>query len=500
MPTRRDLLKSAFFLPTALTADAQDAPKPLPPDPDTPFADFESGTWEGWTVVGSAFSSPPATDTFFAGRIHGFDGKRFVCTLHPQKGNLATGKAISREFTIEKPLIVFKIGGGHHPSQACLNLIVDGSVMRSATGNGSPNLFEVAWDVSPFLNKRARLEILDNSTSNDRGYLMVDHIRFVNRLPYRLSRKVGERWRVRQVTTHEPFQGTVVFPVPPDDPGQTILASQMYLQYLDRDSEKQQASVVKDLFPLRQPVYCIVPDEKRRFRVTVEIEVAFYECTLQRDNTAPEPVRLEAIARAEALRDGWLSEKERSWYRDWMTKESLLRQTGEGDMEFAYRVLGYLQKNFTYKIPDNVPEYKEAVRKEGDFGSWKYRIETKSGECWRLSDIYARILRMHGIPVRILSGNHVGSGQGHHLRTLVWLEAVGWIPVEPTAATGNHNPTPAQNFGNWGGTMLSGNQNIGFSVPANGSRFNIGTFDCLWFVPAKGNPEPYLTFTSERLS
>ena len=185
VPTnRRSFLHSALFLPSALAASAfaQDNKTALS------FADFESGAWGDWTTEGEAFGSAPATEALFPGRIQRFGGRGFVCTLHPRKGNAAVGKAVSREFTIEKPFISFRIGGGNFPynvagnvsGQACLNLVIDSQVVRTATGNGSPILSNVSWDVSALVGKKARLEIIDNTRSEQRGYVLVDDIIFTN--------------------------------------------------------------------------------------------------------------------------------------------------------------------------------------------------------------------------------------------------------------------------------------------------------------------------------
>ncbi|MBC8104768.1 MAG: C39 family peptidase [Cytophagales bacterium] len=188
MSTRCIFLLTILLLtpPFAVPAPAQDMPSPK----TSPFADFESG-WGDWTTTGDAFGSAPATDALFPGKIRGFDGRGFLSTLHPRKGNLATGKAVSREFLVEKPSIAFRIGGGNFPGQACLNLVVDGKVERSATGSGTPTLSETSWDVSSLVGKKAHLEILDNTVSANRGYLLVDDIRFTD--PPEPAREVD--WR-----------------------------------------------------------------------------------------------------------------------------------------------------------------------------------------------------------------------------------------------------------------------------------------------------------------
>ena len=184
MLTRRTFLQSALLLPAALAhpARAQQAatttvPAQAKPDAEV-FADFEGGTYDGWTLEGNAFGSAPATDALFPGKISGFTGRGFLCSLHPKKGNAATGKAVSREFTIDKPYITFKIGGGNHPNEACMNLVVDNQIVRTATGDDTPSLSDASWDVSVLVGKKAHLEVVDSTTSPERGYILVDAITF----------------------------------------------------------------------------------------------------------------------------------------------------------------------------------------------------------------------------------------------------------------------------------------------------------------------------------
>jgi transglutaminase-like putative cysteine protease len=106
---------------------------------------------------------------------------------------------------------------------------------------------------------------------------------------------------------------------------------------------------------------------------------------------------------------------------------------------------------------------------------------------------------MNGVPARVVSGNIVGGGPAHHLRTLVWLECVGWIPVEPTAVTSNKREVPMRKFGNWGGTMLNSNVNIGYSVPVNGNQRYIGALDTLWLLPVSGKDESTWEFACTRI-
>lgn len=196
MLTRRTFLQSALFLPAALASPAhaqQTASGTVPAQTASAtevFADFEGGNYDGWTIEGNAFGSAPATDALFPGKISGFTGRGFLCSLHPKKGNVATGKAISREFTITKPFITFKIGGGSHPNEACMNLVVDNQIVHTATGYDLPALSEALWDVSALVGKKAHLEVVDSTASPQRGYILIDDIQFTNGIIPRQQEKL----------------------------------------------------------------------------------------------------------------------------------------------------------------------------------------------------------------------------------------------------------------------------------------------------------------------
>ncbi len=146
---------------------------------DVLIADFEASTYGNWKVEGDAFGPSPAEGTL-QGQMHvsGFQGKRLVNSFF--KGDGTTGILTSPEFTIQRRWINFLIGGGGHEGQTCMNLLVDGKIVRSEPGSntvagGSEELQPASWDVMDLSGKTAVLQIVDRHTGGW-GHINVDHI------------------------------------------------------------------------------------------------------------------------------------------------------------------------------------------------------------------------------------------------------------------------------------------------------------------------------------
>ncbi|HJQ78521.1 MAG TPA: glycoside hydrolase family 32 protein [Lacipirellulaceae bacterium] len=146
---------------------------------DIVIADFEDDSYAPWTVTGEAFGTGPARGTL-PGQMHvdGFRGKALANSF--VSGDDTTGILASPEFRIARNYMTFLIGGGKDEEKLALQLLVDGNVVRSATGpNEKPGGSEVLalefWDVSEFAGKAATLRIVDNATGGW-GHINVDHI------------------------------------------------------------------------------------------------------------------------------------------------------------------------------------------------------------------------------------------------------------------------------------------------------------------------------------
>ncbi|OQB42767.1 MAG: hypothetical protein BWY09_00409 [Candidatus Hydrogenedentes bacterium ADurb.Bin179] len=140
------------------------------------FEDFESGGYANWQIIGDCFGAAPATGTLSAQQpVEGYRGQFLANTFY--KGDTTTGKAVSRPFVISRKYVHFLIGGGKHPEKTCINLVVNGGIVRTALGRNEERLHGEHWDVSEFHGKEAMLEIVDASTEGW-GHLNIDHIVF----------------------------------------------------------------------------------------------------------------------------------------------------------------------------------------------------------------------------------------------------------------------------------------------------------------------------------
>jgi fructan beta-fructosidase len=138
------------------------------------LGDFEGPDYGSWTPTGDFAGTAPHRGG--DGRI----GEQSVDTFfgNPENGDQNMGSIVSPEFTIDRDFLDFEIAGGNHPEpgpgQTAANLIVDGEVVRTATGNDSGTLNWRAWDVKDLAGKRAQVEIVDRATGGW-GHVLADH-------------------------------------------------------------------------------------------------------------------------------------------------------------------------------------------------------------------------------------------------------------------------------------------------------------------------------------
>ena len=86
----------------------------------------------------------------------------------------ATGRLTSPEFTLNRRYLGFLISGGEEVGATCVNVLVDGAVVRSATGREDEFLNTATFDLGEFAGKKARIEIVDAFTGSW-GHINADH-------------------------------------------------------------------------------------------------------------------------------------------------------------------------------------------------------------------------------------------------------------------------------------------------------------------------------------
>ncbi|MFA7692647.1 MAG: glycosyltransferase family 39 protein [Candidatus Hydrogenedentales bacterium] len=145
---------------------------------DLLFDDFESGSYENWKIEGDCFGNSPVIGTLPGQRpLQGYTGERLINTLD---GNVqSTGIALSNSFVISHNYIQFLLGGGFHPHETVISLLVDGEAVLSKTPKSSNILLPESWQVSQWLGREAQIEIKDLATGK-RGFILVDQIVFSN--------------------------------------------------------------------------------------------------------------------------------------------------------------------------------------------------------------------------------------------------------------------------------------------------------------------------------
>jgi len=153
---------------------ARPVPPPKETRPPVVLADFEAKDYGDWTVSGEAFGTGPAGGTL-AGQqeVSGFEGKGLVNTF--LGGDKPHGKLLSPVFQIDRSFLSFLIGGGKHKAKTCINLLVDGKVVRTAEGQNNERLGWHNWDLRDLAGKEARIEIVDEESSGW-GHVNIDQI------------------------------------------------------------------------------------------------------------------------------------------------------------------------------------------------------------------------------------------------------------------------------------------------------------------------------------
>lgn len=146
---------------------------PAPPQGKLPV-NFEGTSYGKWTVTGEAFGSGPIPIKPAA--VAGIESSLISSAVN---GNDAQGTLTSPAFRVSQNYINFLVGGGNNPGETAVNLLVNGAVVRSATGGVGDLLDWVSWDVREFAGQEAQIQIIDRKTGNG-GYILVEQLMLSN--------------------------------------------------------------------------------------------------------------------------------------------------------------------------------------------------------------------------------------------------------------------------------------------------------------------------------
>jgi hypothetical protein len=141
--------------------------------------DFESASYEGWSVNGDAFLSPPSAGRP-SGQVGGigFRGRGLADSYAPGRGDAATGELVSPPFILDRSHLSLLVGGGAQRATS-VQLLIQGEVAFEATGTGSLVMEPRVWDVTAFAGQTAQIAILDHDQSPS-GHILIDQIELFN--------------------------------------------------------------------------------------------------------------------------------------------------------------------------------------------------------------------------------------------------------------------------------------------------------------------------------
>jgi len=141
---------------------------------DLAIGKFGSTDYGDWKATGTAFRSGPATGELLT-KLEIENAGDFPVVSSEVENDAPTGTLTSPQFKIARKYISFRIGGGDYERDTCVNLLINGKIMKSAVGWRSDRLVPTSWDVSRFHGQEAQVQIVD-AASGDWGHINVAHI------------------------------------------------------------------------------------------------------------------------------------------------------------------------------------------------------------------------------------------------------------------------------------------------------------------------------------
>ncbi len=144
------------------------------------LARFEDG-FDGWLLEGEAITNHGQHEHYKGQQpIGGNMGRGFLTSYHPDKGDRATGRALSPAFTAESDqYLSFLIAGGID-SGVGLRLLVDGEEAMVWRGKNSERFEWVVYSLAEVAGRSLQLELFDDITGSW-DHIMLDHVMLARR-------------------------------------------------------------------------------------------------------------------------------------------------------------------------------------------------------------------------------------------------------------------------------------------------------------------------------
>ena len=224
---RKSFLYSSFSLLALTACDNKDS---------LIIEDFESGSFENWTMEGDAFGETPEKGALPGQQpLVGLEGKFLANSFH--NGDDSRGTLTSKPFCIERDYINFLIGGGMS-QDTYIELLVNGqSVHKTHNLIESETLQLMSWDVKAYKSLEATLRIVDNQRGSW-GHILVDAIEQSNQYKsnimenYTLSYDISKKYLLLPIEDNAP-ETTVQLLVNGEKIGtaQNIRLARTHIQY-----------------------------------------------------------------------------------------------------------------------------------------------------------------------------------------------------------------------------------------------------------------------------
>ncbi len=368
--------------------------------PDTLFEDFEKDHYRGWTGTGTAFGdSPTEMEKIpdYQGDVRG-QGRRVVNTHNVRQGedvragDQHVGTLTSKPFTIERRHINFLIGGGAHQGKTCLNLLIDGIIVQTATGQNNNRMAPGSFSVARWEGQTARLQIVDQE-SGGWGNIGVDHIVF--------SDKPAQPLKLEELHDY----GTMVLAMLGETPNDMATASSSQTGQLESPQNDAETILCDTLTGAVGRSLSLAPGEK----TTVTFLIAWHFPNLSvagMENVGREYAarfaNAEAVARYMARDFERLSTATRQWRDTWY------------DSTLPYWFLDRTMANTTTLATNTCYRFRD-----GRFWAWE-GIGCCHGTCthvWHYAQavgrLFPQIERRHREEVDFGIAYHADGGVGH---------------------------------------------------------------------------------------